>query len=377
MESPVVSVGIPTFNRAASLKGCVASILAQSLQEFEIVISDNGSTDDTWDVCRELASADSRFRIFRQSPPVNSTQNFDFVRIQARGTFVMLLGDDDWIDEDYLERCVAELSARPDCIAVGGRPAYYRDGTALFQGVLLRADADQPSRRLLQALSQIIDAGTFHALFRRSMSGSIPILNVFGMDYLYICEAAFRGKIETLTSTSLHRVDNSHLKPIDDSVRSLGLPMEQGRDHYGTIVALIFWYIAAVGRTFSTLSFWPRLTLAAQAAGIVFRRWEVRDEDALVTVAQSIFPDVDLPGLIRIIRGRLLEDSLAEIGDPASRLWIEALPEILPPLTRLAFRKVPPNTAERDLLLRLRAALSDCGDPATRTHALTAVQLFY
>ena len=377
MENPLVSVGIPTFNRSGSLRRCVEAILAQSIQDFEIIIADNGSTDETETLCEELADADPRFRIFRHSSTINSTQNFDFVRLKARGTYVLMLGDDDWIDDNYLHHCVTRLSAEPDYIAVGGRPEYYRNGNVVFQGVPLRADADEPSTRLLQALSQVIDAGTFHAVFRQSMTTSIPIIDAFGMDYLYICEAAYCGKIETLESTALHRDDNSHLKPIADSVRGLGLPPEQGRDHYGTIVALIFWYIAATGRRFSDLSFWPRLRLAARAAAIVFDRWQVRDEDGLADVAQSIFPDAALADVARGIRSRLLEESLPEISDPRSRLWNGVLPEILPILARLAFRKTRPTLEEKELLIRLHRALDGSIDPARRQCALTAVQLFY
>jgi glycosyltransferase involved in cell wall biosynthesis len=377
VKGPLVSVGIPTFNRSENLKRAIASVRAQSVQDFEIVIADNGSTDDTWSLCQELARSDTRIRVFRHAPTLNSTQNFDFVRLEARGAYVLLLGDDDWIDEDYLERCTTVLAAKPDHIAVGGRPTYYRGGKALFQGVLLKADDDQPSQRLLQALSQVIDAGTFHAVFRHSMSGSIPILNVLGMDYLYICEAAYCGKIETLTDTSVHRVDNSHVKPIADSVRGLGLPPEQGRDHYGTIVALFFWYIAAVAPRISGLAFWPRLTLAARAAAIVFKRWHVRDEEGLFAVAQSIFADLSLPDLMRDIRSRLLAESLAEFGDPRSPLWNELLPEILPTLARLAFRQITPVQQERDLLVRLHGFLKNGSDAARRDCALTAVRLFY
>ncbi len=377
MKGPLVTVGIPTFNRSESLKRTVGSVLAQSIQDFEIVIGDNGSTDGTWALCQELARSDARIRIFRHAPTLNSTQNFDFVRLKACGVYVLLLGDDDWIDQDYFERCTAVLAAKPDHIAVGGLPTYYRDGKVLFQGVVLKANADDPPQRLLQALSQVVDAGTFHAVFRRSLSGSIPILNVFGMDYLYICEAAYCGKIETLTDTSVHRVDNSHLKPIADSVRGLGLPPEQGRDHYGSILALLFWYIAGVASRFSGLAFWPRLTLAARAAAIVLRRWHVRDEDGLFVVAQSIFADRNLPDLIRDVRSRLLTESLAEFSAPWSRLWNEILPEILPTLVRLAFKQVTPTRQERDLLLRLHAALKDSSDTARRDCALTAVRLFY
>lgn len=376
MANPLVSVGIPTFNRSESLRRSVGSIQAQTVQDFEIVVSDNGSTDDTWSVCQELSAADPRIRTFRQAQPVNSTQNFDFVRLQARGTYVLLLGDDDWIDRDYFERCIAVLSVRLDHIAVGGLPVYHRDGKVAFRGVILTADHDDPSARLLQVLRQIIDAGTFHAVFRRAMSKSIPIINAFGMDYLFICEAAYCGRIETLTTTSVHRVDNSHLKPIADSVVALGLPAEQGRDHYGTILTLIFWYVAAIGRPFADLDFWPRLTLAARAAAIVYRRWQVRDELGLAEVAQSIFPDADLPGTARVLRSRLLEQALPEINDPDSRLWNDLLPEILPTLARLAFAKFPPTREERELLLRLREALN-VATPRVRECGLMAVRLFY
>lgn len=374
---PLVSVGVPTFNRSKSLRRCVASVRTQRVQDIEIIIADNGSTDDTWRVCEELAAGDPRVRVFRHSVLLNSTQNFDFVRKQAKGTYVLLLGDDDWIDDDYLDACTAALEARPDHIAVGGRPVYYRDGKRAFEGIVLRAGAEDPAERLLQALSLVVDAGTFHAVFRRSMSAPIPIVNAYGMDYLFICEAAYCGKIDTLSDTTVHRIDNSHLKPIPGSVRDLGLPPAQGRDHYATIAALIFWYLAATGDRFAASAFWPRLSLAARAAAIVFRRWHVRDEARIPEVARSIFPDADLDACTRRIRCRLLDEALPALGDPASRLWNDDLPAMLPTLARLGFRQTSPTSAERQRLVQLHAALDDSVDAARRGCALLAVQLFY
>jgi len=71
-----VSIGIPTYNRAAGLERAVASVLGQTHRELELVISDNASTDNTPELCARLSASDARVRFLRQpfnrGPTANS-----------------------------------------------------------------------------------------------------------------------------------------------------------------------------------------------------------------------------------------------------------------------------------------------------------------
>jgi glycosyltransferase involved in cell wall biosynthesis len=117
---PLVSVGIPTFNRVENLRRAVASVLAQDHVRLELVISDNASDDGTVEYCEELAGGDDRVRYLRNASNAGPTENFNRVRREAAGEFLLWLGDDDVLAADYISTCVRTLVERPDAaLAVG------------------------------------------------------------------------------------------------------------------------------------------------------------------------------------------------------------------------------------------------------------------
>ena len=69
-DAPTVSVGMPAYNSAAWIESAIESILAQSFRDFELIISDNASTDATLALCEKYASVDSRIRLLRQPQAV-------------------------------------------------------------------------------------------------------------------------------------------------------------------------------------------------------------------------------------------------------------------------------------------------------------------
>ena len=72
---PRVSVGLPVFNGAATVERAIASIRAQTLEDFELIVSDNASSDDTEAICRRHAAADARIHYTRQSPALSGFDN--------------------------------------------------------------------------------------------------------------------------------------------------------------------------------------------------------------------------------------------------------------------------------------------------------------
>lgn len=111
--SPLVTIAIPTYNRADGyLRVALESALAQTYAPLEIIVADNGSTDRTEAVVAEYA--DPRVRYFRHAPALKPNDNFNFCVTQARGAYLLLLHDDDAIDADFIQSCVAAMGERTD-----------------------------------------------------------------------------------------------------------------------------------------------------------------------------------------------------------------------------------------------------------------------
>ena len=76
---PLVTIGIPTYNRADSLSEAIHSAINQSYQNIEVIISDNASTDNTKTICTQIESKDNRIKYVRQKKNIGSVNNFNAV----------------------------------------------------------------------------------------------------------------------------------------------------------------------------------------------------------------------------------------------------------------------------------------------------------
>ena len=113
ITQPKVSILIPVYNRRDYLVGCVQSALDQTFTDFEIIVSDNASTDGTWEICQEFASRDSRVKIFRNYKNLGPVRNWLACAERAEGEYSKILWSDDLISPEYLEKLVPYLE-NPD-----------------------------------------------------------------------------------------------------------------------------------------------------------------------------------------------------------------------------------------------------------------------
>jgi glycosyltransferase involved in cell wall biosynthesis len=104
---PLVTIAIPTFNRAALLRGCIPAVLAQTYDNIEVLVSDNASLDDTANVLREFS--DKRIRVLRQETNIGLLPNWNACLAAARGEYVVFVSDDDRISPRFIERCVGVI----------------------------------------------------------------------------------------------------------------------------------------------------------------------------------------------------------------------------------------------------------------------------
>jgi len=113
LRQPRVSVGLPVHNGESYLAEALDSLLAQTFTNFEIVISDNASTDATAEICIEYAEKDPRVRYFRNAENLGLAPNFNRTFELAHGEYFRWHAHDDVCEPTLLEQCVAALEANP------------------------------------------------------------------------------------------------------------------------------------------------------------------------------------------------------------------------------------------------------------------------
>lgn len=113
---PRLSIGLPVYNGEEYLAESLDALLGQTYADFELVISDNASTDTTEDICRDYAAKDPRIRYLRLPRNIGAAPNHNFVFTQCRGELFKWASHDDLYARDLLLRCVEALDERPDVI---------------------------------------------------------------------------------------------------------------------------------------------------------------------------------------------------------------------------------------------------------------------
>lgn len=115
---PRVSMGMPVYNGEEYLERAIDSLLAQDYEDFELIISDNGSTDRTEEICRSYAARDPRIRYVREEENHGASWNFNRAFELARGEYFRWACHDDTCEPTHLSRCVEALDKAPDSVAL-------------------------------------------------------------------------------------------------------------------------------------------------------------------------------------------------------------------------------------------------------------------
>jgi glycosyltransferase involved in cell wall biosynthesis len=158
-SGPALTIGVPVFNGAEYLESAVESVLAQSFGDFELIISDNASTDGTEEICRAFAARDTRVTYRRNPENVGATANFNLLVPLARGRLFKWATADDVLRPGFLGQCVAAIDADPTVVL-----SYTK--TDFIDGDGVPLDLEDPGWHLVSddpaaRLSYAIQAGHF------------------------------------------------------------------------------------------------------------------------------------------------------------------------------------------------------------------------
>ena len=111
MDKPAVSIVVPVYNVESYLDRCVKYLVEQSFRDIEIILINDGSTDDSGEICREWAEREPRIRLtetanFGQAHALNLG-----IRL-ARGEFIVFVDSDDYVEREYIEKMLRPGTCR-------------------------------------------------------------------------------------------------------------------------------------------------------------------------------------------------------------------------------------------------------------------------
>jgi glycosyltransferase involved in cell wall biosynthesis len=114
--APRLSIGLPVYNGEKYLAEALDALLGQTFGDFELIISDNASTDRTEEICRDYEAGDKRIRYVRQPSNLGCAPNHNYPVNVARGELFKWASDDDLYGRELLERCISVLDENPDVV---------------------------------------------------------------------------------------------------------------------------------------------------------------------------------------------------------------------------------------------------------------------
>ncbi len=273
--APLVSILVPTYNRANQLSAALDSALAQSHRPIEIVVSDNASSDETPSICQRYAMRHPELRVVRHDENCGPTRNFESLRDVAHGEYMMFLGDDDWLDVDYVSRCLEVFREHPDATVVAGRAMYHpAPGVPTFRDESVTIDDQDPSRRVIAYFRSVIRNGVFYGLVRTSADRQVePLRNRMGNDWLHVAALAFLGQMRVIDEVAIHRSAGGMTTSLRHVARGLGLGPVQANVPLLAIVYWVFEDIAIGSDLYRPLRLPRRITLASKCAGLLLVRF--------------------------------------------------------------------------------------------------------
>jgi glycosyltransferase involved in cell wall biosynthesis len=204
---PFVSIGVAVYNGEAYLEEALASIAAQTFRDYEVILSDNASTDRTREICEAYAARDPRFRYFRNAVNIGGDRNYYRTFELARGDYFLGVAHDDRLDPQYLRKVLDVLEADPSVVFCHSR-AHQIDQKGAIVGTYDAkpfTESNRPPERFRDAIGLrpvIACLGVIRASILRQMP---PLLVYPASDACWQAELALHGKLVEIPDVLFHR----------------------------------------------------------------------------------------------------------------------------------------------------------------------------
>ena len=224
-NKPLVSIGMPVYNGEKYIRQALDSLLGQDYGYFELIISDNASTDGTAGICQAYAARDKRIRYYRNETNLGAIKNFNRVFELSRGKYFMWAADHDMWHPTFISQCVSVIEQDRNVVLVYPRTMLI-DPCECSLGLT----PDQIDTRGLAPVDRYIQviwykrwANMVYGVIRREvLAGTSGFRNVWGTDGALLAELALRGSFAQIDEPLFYRRENRpRLEPEMDKKRVL------------------------------------------------------------------------------------------------------------------------------------------------------------
>jgi glycosyltransferase involved in cell wall biosynthesis len=225
-QQKLLSIGLPVYNSERHVRASLDSLLAQTFQDFELIISDNASTDGTEAICREYANRDRRIRYHRAPVNVGAPQNYRRVFELSSSEYFKWHTSDDLVASTFVERCMDAIASDPGIVLaysktelVDGEGQYLSD---VEQDIALASD--RPSARFRKVHGNLGFCNVIYGVIRRDILSRTPLLGSYpDSDRVLIAELALHGLFyevpEVLFSRRMHAGAYSSQQNVEERLR--------------------------------------------------------------------------------------------------------------------------------------------------------------
>jgi len=202
MSGPLVSVGIPSYNRPKGLRRTLDCITGQTYKNLEIIISDNCSDDPQVEsIIQEFSRRDNRIRYYRQDRNKGAGFNFPFVLEKATGPYFMWAADDDWWDNTYISKCMDVFIKNPDVVLCSTWALLVdADNRVVRQDYHENIDTLGLSRRarLKKVIRGVVFNTHFYGLRKTEITRKIDLKPYYGNDHVLMMQLSYYGSFVIL-----------------------------------------------------------------------------------------------------------------------------------------------------------------------------------
>lgn len=209
-DRPRLSIGLPVYNGEEYLAESFDALLGQTYEDFELIVSDNASTDGTEEICRRYAAKDSRIRYLRLPRNIGATPNHNLVFTESRGELFKWASHDDLYGRDLLRLCVDALDARPEMILAHSAQAVVDgDGkvTVPYEYTLATDSPSAPER--FRSLLFEPGGDDFYGVLRADVLRRVkPLDSYHHADRTFVAEIALHGPFHQVPELLYFRRDH-------------------------------------------------------------------------------------------------------------------------------------------------------------------------
>ncbi len=191
---PSVSIGFPVYNAEKFICQALDSLLNQDYEDFELIISDNHSTDSTQDICSNYAAKDKRIRYFRNETNVGAIRNFNKVFEISQGEYFMWHAHDDYRESNYVSSCLEIMEKHPNVILCCTDALLEENGGYKRSQENFSTIGMGPNKRFRKILWNNSCASIYGLIRSRVLRKTGLLRNVFGPDNLLLAELSLMGE---------------------------------------------------------------------------------------------------------------------------------------------------------------------------------------